>query len=106
MSLKRLLFASVHGYVDPSSGAALATRDILELLAGRGVDCRAISTGALDFQDETPLEAVLDPLDVPYERVGALIGDHVVELVDLMLHGVRVSLLPTASSRADRSPDR
>lgn len=107
MSLKRLLFASVHGYVDPSSGAALATRDLLELLAARGVDCRTLSTGALDFQEETSLEAVLDPLEVPYERVGALVGDsRVVELIDLTLNGVRVSLLPTASSRADRSPDR
>ena len=38
MSLERLLFASIHGYLDPSSGAALATRDLLELLAARGVD--------------------------------------------------------------------
>jgi hypothetical protein len=32
----RLLFASYHCYVDPSSGAALATRDLLELLGPRG----------------------------------------------------------------------
>jgi len=104
--LSRLLFASVHGYVDPSSGAALATRDVLELLAARGVDCRALSTGVLDFQDETALESVLDPLGVPYERVGALAGDgKVVEMIDLTLHGVRVTLLPTRSSRGDRAPD-
>lgn len=106
MPLKRLLFASVHSYIDPSSGAALAMRDLLELLAARGIDCRALSTGALDFQEETPLEAVLDPLEVPYERVGARLDENrVVELIDLTLHGVRVSLLPTASSRAGRAPD-
>ena len=37
----RLLFASIHSYLDPSSGAALATRELLELLAARGWDCRA-----------------------------------------------------------------
>ncbi len=36
----RLLFASTHSYLDPSSGAALATRELLELLAGRGWDWR------------------------------------------------------------------
>src|SRR5271157_5266756 len=32
----RLLFSSIHCYLDPSSGAALYTRELLELLAGRG----------------------------------------------------------------------
>ncbi len=36
----RLLFASYHCYFDPSSGAALSTRDLLELLARRGWSCR------------------------------------------------------------------
>lgn len=107
MTLKRLLFASCHGYLDPSSGAALATRDLLELLAARGVDCRVLSTGVLDYEQETPLETVLDTLAVPYERVGAALGGagHT-EVIDLTLNGVRVTLLPTASSRADRAPSR
>ena len=33
MNTNRLLFASIHSYLDPSSGAALATRELLELLA-------------------------------------------------------------------------
>ena len=40
----RLLFASIHSYLDPASGAALATRELLELLAARvglpGADLR------------------------------------------------------------------
>ena len=32
---QRLLFASIHSYLDPSSGAALATREVLELLSAR-----------------------------------------------------------------------
>ena len=47
MKLERLLFASCHGYLDPSSGASICTRDMLELLAARGIDCRALTTGLL-----------------------------------------------------------
>jgi hypothetical protein len=47
---RRLLFASVHSFLDPSSGAALATRDVLELLATRGWDCRAHGCGVLDYE--------------------------------------------------------
>ena len=34
----RLLFSSIHCYLDPSSGAALCTRESLELLAGRWME--------------------------------------------------------------------
>jgi len=33
----RLPFSSIHCYLDPSSGAALCARELLELLAGRGM---------------------------------------------------------------------
>jgi len=35
-------------YLDPSSSGALCTRELLELLAGRGMDCRVLTTGILD----------------------------------------------------------
>ena len=44
----RLLFSSIHCYLDLSSGAALCTREVLELLAARGMDCRVLTTGILD----------------------------------------------------------
>jgi hypothetical protein len=34
--LPRILFCSYHRYLDPSNGAALATRDLLELFTSRG----------------------------------------------------------------------
>jgi hypothetical protein len=40
MSRPRPPFASIHADLDPSIGAALATRERLELLAGLGRDCR------------------------------------------------------------------
>jgi hypothetical protein len=56
MNSSRLLFASIHSYLDPSSGAALATRDLLELRAARGWNGRAGSCGVLDYGEETPLD--------------------------------------------------
>ena len=60
----RLLFSSIHCYLDPSSGAALCTctRELLELLAGRGMDCRVLTIGVLDPERETSLDEVLAAL--------------------------------------------
>jgi hypothetical protein len=55
----RLLFSSIHCYLDPSSGAALCTRELLELLAARGSDCRVLTTRFLDPGHETALGEVL-----------------------------------------------
>jgi glycosyltransferase involved in cell wall biosynthesis len=107
MSLERLLFASIHSYIDPSSGAALCTRDLLELLAADGVDCRALTTGILDYDQHTPLQQVLESGGIPYEPVVAeLPRGGQVDVFDLTHQGVRVTLVPTASSRAERAPDR
>ncbi len=54
----RLLFSSIHCYLDPTSGAALCTRELLELLAARGMDCRVLTTGILDPKRETSLDEV------------------------------------------------
>jgi glycosyltransferase involved in cell wall biosynthesis len=106
MSTRRLLFASIHSYIDPSSGAALATRDLLELLAARGWDCRALGCGLLDYEEETPLEDVLAALEQPARQVTAgLSRGGQAEVFDLELEGVRATLLPTTSSRGGRSPN-
>src|SRR4051794_37157852 len=111
----RILFASTHGYLDPSSGAALATREILELLVARGADCRVLSTGVLDYEQETSLEEVVTTLELPAQRRRVVLGRPVVarspdiatsvEVIDMTVGGVRVTLMPTASSRPERSPD-
>jgi Glycosyl transferase 4-like domain len=103
----RLLFSSIHCYLDPSSGAALCTRELLELLAARGADCRVLTTGILDPARETSLHEVLATLELPTGRFQAELGTgRMVEVIDMRVNGVRVTRMPTASSRAERSPDQ
>jgi glycosyltransferase involved in cell wall biosynthesis len=105
--LRRLLFASVHGYVDPSSGAACATRDVLELMAACGVECRVVSTGILDFGRQTslgPLVAAVGGPDQPSHV--SLSGSRSARVYAFALGGVHVTLMETTSSLVTRSPDR
>jgi hypothetical protein len=100
------LLSSIHCYLDPSSGAALCTRELLELLAGRGMDCRVLSAGILDTERETSLDEVLATLEVPTQRSRAeLRTGRAAEVIDLGVNGVRVTLMSTSCSRAERSPD-
>lgn len=102
MSLKRLLFASIHGYIDPSSGAAWASRDVLELMAARGVECRAISAGLLSYEREMSVEEILKPLGVPIRKAAPMAGMYPADALEFDLGGVGVTLVPTASSQAER----
>ena len=99
------LFASIHCYLDPSSGAALCTLEPLELLAARGMDCWVLKTGGLDPERETALDEVLATLELPARRFQAELGTgRAAEVVDLGVNGVWVTVMPT-SSNAERSPD-
>jgi hypothetical protein len=82
----RILFASIHCYLDPSSGAALATRELLELLAAGGWDCRSLSCGVLDYGRETLVEELLATLELDgaARRANASLGrGGAAEVVDL-----------------------
>jgi hypothetical protein len=77
-------------YLDPSSGAALCKRDLLELLAGRGADCRVLKTGVLDPERQTSLDEVLATLELPTQRFQAELGTgRAAEVIDLSVNGVR-----------------
>ena len=107
MKTDRLLFASIHCFLDPASGAAICSREVLELLASRGWDCRALTCGILDYQGETSVEQLLGllELDGSARRMNAALGrGGSAEVVNLETGGVRVTIMPTTSSRAERSP--
>ena len=70
------------------------------------MDCRVLTTGILDPERETSLDEVLATLELPAPRFPAELGSgRAAEAIDLGVNGVRVTVMPTASSRAERSPD-
>ncbi|QJW94454.1 glycosyltransferase [Frigoriglobus tundricola] len=87
-----LLFASYHAYFDHSSGAALATRDLLENLAAHGWNCRVVCGPALDYQDGRGPAEVLHAHGIPHhlERCAPPTGERY-ELFHFTLNGVPVS---------------
>ena len=81
--------------MDPSSGAALCTRELLELLAARGMNCRVLTTGILDPERETSLDEVLAALELPVRRLQAeLVRGGSAEAIDLRIYRARVTLMP------------
>jgi hypothetical protein len=69
-----VLVSSIHCYLDPSSGAALCTRELLELQAGRGMDCRVLMTGISVPEPEMSLDEVLTTLELTARRFQAQVG--------------------------------
>jgi glycosyltransferase involved in cell wall biosynthesis len=55
----RVLFCSYHCAADPSSGATLATRDLLALLGRRGWSCGTLCGPLLDFEQPPPLDDLI-----------------------------------------------
>ncbi len=87
-----LLFASYHAYLDHSSGAALATRDLFEALAAAGWDCRVVCGPQLDFGDGRGVPDVLREYGLAYhvERCAPPRGTRY-ELFHYTLNGVPVT---------------
>ena len=72
-----------------------------------GPDCRALPAGVLDYERETTLDEVLAGLELPLQMFRAdLEPAGPAEVIGLKVNGVRMTIMPTASSRAERSPDR
>ena len=93
-------------YMDPSSGAALSTRDLLELLAAHGWGCAVLSGPELDFEQPTPFESVLRAQDLPFQfRPGAVL-DTPCTLYHCALGGVPVHAFVPAASGPRRPPTR
>jgi hypothetical protein len=100
----RLLFSCYNFYVDPSNGAAQATRDLLRLLTARGWDCRVLCGPQLDFaEDQSPghaLGAQQLPFTVRYGQSGAMSFS----VADLRLDEIPITIYaPAVSKRPDPS---
>ena len=90
----------------PPAARPCARASCLRLLAARGSDCRVLTTGILDPERETSLDEVLAALELPARRFQVeLKRGGTAEVIDLSVKGVRVTLILTVSSRAERSPD-
>jgi glycosyltransferase involved in cell wall biosynthesis len=102
-----LLFASYHAYLDHSSGAALATRDLFEDLAAHGWECRVVCGPRLDYGDSRGLERVFEECRVGYhlERC-APAGGIPYELFHYALGGVPVTQYRPLGDDLSRLPTR
>jgi glycosyltransferase involved in cell wall biosynthesis len=87
-----LLFASYHAYLDHSSGAALATRDLFEHLVAWGWKCRVVCGPVLDYPDGRTPGDVLHEHRIPHhhERCAPPTGSRY-ELFHFVLNGVPVT---------------
>src|SRR5262249_44457514 len=88
----RLLFCSYHCYCDPSSGAALATRDTLEMVAGHGWPCGVYSGPQLDFQVPQPLAPLLRGHRLSFEEQRGSVGGVPFALFHFVQGGVPVTV--------------
>jgi uncharacterized protein (TIGR01627 family) len=95
----RLLFCSYHCLVDPSSGAALSTRDLLGLLAARGWPCRALCGPALDAEPDGPFDQRLAGHGLPFTRKESAAGP-----CPFTLYHFTQAAVPFSVFRPDGSP--
>jgi len=103
---RRLLFCSYHCYVDPSSGAALATRDLLELLAARGWTCGVFSGPTLDFEESPPLHQILADHQLSFERHEATDRSTAFRVYHFEQNGIPVSLFDPIGADPRQPPTR
>lgn len=88
----RLLFCSYHSFWDPSSGAAVSTRDLLEMLAARGWACGVLCGPHLDYERGRPPEQVLRARGVPVQSARATAGGVAYTLHHAIANGVPLTL--------------
>jgi glycosyltransferase involved in cell wall biosynthesis len=83
-----LLFCSYHCYLDHASGAAVATRDLLELLQGRGWACAVLSGPRFDAGPRASLEQVLRAERLAFQTRPGAVGETPCTLYHCVRNGV------------------
>lgn len=103
ISSKRLLVSLYHCYLDPSSGAAISLRAMVEALASAGFEVRVLSGPRLDFEVEQSHEDLLRAHGIDFKTYRA---SHLSETFHLNLfqcNGVTCGLWIPQNPRADPS---
>ncbi len=101
----RIVFASPHCVLDPSSGAAVATLDALEVLAGAGFCCQAFCATSLDPQEEICVEELLAQQGLPYETRRVVVAGRPARMLFTRRGRVPVTLFRTAFSQTGVLPE-
>ncbi len=99
LSVKNLVFASRHCMIDPSSGAAIATNNCLQFLAGYDFRCQAFCSASLDFGEEVCFEQTLSELALPYDVKNVSVGSSRVKMVFTRIGCVPVSVFRNRLTR-------
>ena len=102
----RLLFCSYHCYWDHSSGAALCTRELLELLAQRGWSCRALCGPHLDLEHAPVLGQFLAAQDIRFEQRQTTVGAVPVSVFHFQQGGVPVHIYDSPVARPFQAATR
>jgi glycosyltransferase involved in cell wall biosynthesis len=102
----RILFCSYHCYWDPSSGAALCTRELLEMLAQRGWSCRVLSGPRLDFEQAPALVKLLSAQQIRFEVRQTKIGTVPFSVLHFRHGGVSVMIYDSRVGQPLQAPTR
>jgi glycosyltransferase involved in cell wall biosynthesis len=98
-SVHKVLFASVHSIVDPSSGAATACLDQLATLARMGFQCEAFCTSMLDTHEEVRFEELVGRFGDPYRVVPSVCGEHRASLLYTRRKHIPVTVVRLETTR-------
>jgi glycosyltransferase involved in cell wall biosynthesis len=100
----RRLFCSYHCYSDPSSGPALCTRELLELLARRGWACPVFCGPHLDFEEKPSLAQFLGAQQIGFELRQTAAGLVPLSVLHFLQGGVPVMICGSPVARSFQAP--
>ncbi len=96
---RKIAFVSPHCLIDFTNGAATATMDGLELLAGQGFECQAFCGTRLDSWSEVLVEEILAREKIPYRVRNMQIGQGRGRMIFARRRHVGVTMFNTALTR-------
>jgi glycosyltransferase involved in cell wall biosynthesis len=95
----KVLFACAHSLIDFSSGAAIASMDVLESLDSAGFECQAFCTPMLDFDKDVCFEQIIERLGEPFRLCRSLCGTHRASVLYTRRRRVPITFMNLDSTR-------